>query len=114
MTRNDNEFGADSRRSFIKKGALASLGVGLSTAGIGTVAAQDGDEAEDEVDLFTEDEALDAVMYQEVFVPGGLFVMVSPNIDARTEALSEEVGELLTDFNIWETDLRSFQQRWRQ
>lgn len=64
-----------SRRNFMKKGALATAGVGLATSGTATAQEEDDD------DVFVNNEQAQCVMFQNDFRPGSEFVITSPVID---------------------------------
>ena len=71
----DRVMDESSRRNFLKKGALATVGTGLVASG--TAAAQE----EDDNDVFVNDEQSRCVMFQNDFRPESEFVIVSPVID---------------------------------
>lgn len=93
----------DSRRSILKKGALATGA--LTLGGVGTVAAQEDGDAifgddpdENPGELFVEAEAQKALMFRQDFVPAGLFTIVSPVIDAQPD-VEEITDNIYSEYN---------------
>ena len=80
-----------SRRSILKTGALASIGLGVGGSAIGSAVAQtdgDGDGFGDGVGdpgWFLEDEAMKAVIFRDAFKPNGLFTIASPVLQFQPE-----------------------------
>ncbi|NHN60878.1 MULTISPECIES: twin-arginine translocation signal domain-containing protein [Halorussus] len=92
MTDNDSILGGladESRRSFMKKSAIASGGLATGLSGAGTVAAQDGGNQDGNV--------MRGVMFSTQFHPRAQFEIVSESIDWAP--LENEENDFLTDAN---------------
>jgi len=92
MTDNDSILGGltdESRRSFMKKSAIASGGLAMGLSGTGTVAAQDGDNQNGNV--------MRGVMFGSQFHPRARFEIVSQQLDWAP--LENENNDFLTDAN---------------
>ena len=81
-----------SRRNFMKKGALATAGVGLTASG--TAAAQE----EDDDDVFANDEQWTFIMFQNDFRPESEFIITSPVLD-WTPDVPANLGSPFEGFN---------------
>ena len=91
----EQQYGSDeSRRSFMKKGAVASGAAALGLSGVGTAAAQD-EGAEDDSDDFinAEAESISAAMFSTAFRPGGRFIITSPVIDWTPDVQQNIAGQ---------------------
>lgn len=94
MTDNDNtnplDSVADSRRSFMKKGAAATAGTSLLAAGMGNAAAQNGDDDWFD-DAFAESDK--ALMFTDQVRPGAFFVITSPVLqwNPNVEAVEDNI-----------------------
>lgn len=71
-----DSFGNNTRRSFIKEGALATIGLRLTGTSLSS-----GFRYRQDDDLFVENEAMEGIMNRFQFRPGGVFVIISPSID---------------------------------
>ena len=98
---------AGSRRSILKTGALASLGLGASAVGSASAQVGEGEDAggafgqDDgvgEPGWFQEDEAMKAVMYRDAWVPNGLFTVASPVLQFQPDAPGVE-DNVWSDYN---------------
>lgn len=95
MTENDTLLrritGESSRRSFMKKSAIASAGLAMGLSGTGTLAAQDD----------TDQNAMNGLMFNPQFHPRGQFRVISDAIDwapvetDEDDFLGDENDELL-------------------
>lgn len=88
----------ESRRSFMKKGALATVGVGAMASG--TAAAQNGqqDETDRVADSLEEGEGWKALLFVDNFHPAGQFTIVSDVID-WVPNYGEINGSWFSDYN---------------
>lgn len=87
--KNQHSLSGESRRSFMKKSALASGGLALGVGSSGTVAAQDGDAAE----------GGKALMFNDEFRPGAQFRVVSPVIEQQPDVSGVSQGDIWSDYN---------------
>ncbi|WP_435179361.1 hypothetical protein [Halorussus sp. AFM4] len=83
---------AGSRRRFLRRGAVATVGAGLAAAG--TAAGQDGDDENINVD----DELFKVATFQTNFHPGAQFVIVSDVIE-WTPNVPANLGTSLNGYN---------------
>jgi len=86
---NQHSLSGESRRSFMKKSAVASGGLALGVGGTGTVAAQDGDAAE----------GGKALMFNDAFRPGAQFRVVSPVIEQQPDVSGVNQGDIWSNYN---------------
>ena len=108
MLEKENTDDSDSRRSFLKKGALASIAAGLSVTGTGTAGAQEGenggdfifgDDSDENVgNLFNEAEAMKALMFRQHFIPAGLFTVASPVVEFKPD-VEEITDNVYSNYN---------------
>ncbi|MFC4549202.1 MULTISPECIES: hypothetical protein [Halorussus] len=90
--------GESTRRSVLKKGALATVASGIAGSAVSSVAAQDdggagdGDQFDD--DLYVEAEGMKGLMWRDHWHPDDLFTVASPIIETNPDI--EEVND-----NIW-------------
>ena len=94
---NERSTGESTRRSVLKKGALATVATGIAGSSIGSVAAQDGGDGGDDgfgADLFVQGEAMKGLMWKDHWHPEDLFTVASPVIDINPDV--EEVND-----NVW-------------
>lgn len=87
--KNQHTLSGESRRSFMKKSAVASGGLALGVGGTGSVAAQDGDAAE----------GGKALMFNDAFRPGAQFRVVSPVIDQQPDVSGVNQGDIWSNYN---------------
>ena len=95
-----------SRRSVLRTGALASVGLGLGLGGsaVRSASAQEGEDEVFEDDVigdpswFQEDEAMEAVMYREAWVPNGLFTIASPVLEFQPD-IAWAGGDFSDEYN---------------
>lgn len=92
-TPRDNVVGEQSRRSVLKKGAVAAGGLALGTAATGSAAAQ-----QDDNDDFINDEQIDGAMFIGDFDPDREFIITSPVID-YTPNVNENIEGVFDQFN---------------
>ncbi|WP_276300863.1 twin-arginine translocation signal domain-containing protein [Halorussus lipolyticus] len=86
---NQHSLSGESRRSFMKKSAVASGGLALGVGGTGTVTAQDGDAAE----------GGKALMFNDEFRPGAQFRVVSPVIEQQPDVSGVNQGDIWSNYN---------------
>lgn len=93
MTENDNLIdrltGESSRRSFMKKSAIASGGLALGMSGAGSVGAQDGQNGN----------AMRGLMFNSQFHPRARFQIISQQIDWAPVETDQNGDDFLTDEN---------------
>ena len=109
MTENDQRLlGSESRRSFVKKGALASGGLTFGLSGTG--AAQDGGNGSDGNggggngggnggDGGSVAEGGKALMFNDEFRPGAQFRVVSPVVEQQPDVSGVNQGDIWSDYN---------------
>lgn len=93
MTDNDNILDGltdESRRSFMKKSAIASGGLAMGLSGTGTVAAQDGN---------NQDNVMRGLMFNTQFHPRAQFTIASQQIDWAPVETDEEGDNFLNEAN---------------
>ncbi|WP_379695495.1 twin-arginine translocation signal domain-containing protein [Halopelagius fulvigenes] len=79
MDGNETDGSGDSRRDFMKKGALASGAVALGLGSSGSAVAQE--DGGDDDDILLNDEKMDCIMYQNDFRPEAEFIITTPVVD---------------------------------
>lgn len=94
MTENDSILDGlvdeSSRRSFMKKSAIASGGLAMGLSGAGTVAAQDGSQ---------NGNVMRGLMFNSQFHPRARFEIISQSIDWAPVETDQEGDDFLTDQN---------------
>lgn len=85
-----------SRRSVLKKSALATVATGILGSSMGSAAAQDGGNDSDpyDEDLFVENESMKGLIFRNQWEPNNLFTIASPVID-----VAPDVPEV--EDNVW-------------
>lgn len=96
-----DSFELPSRRTVLKAGGITLAGTGLAASGLGTAGAQNqqDDGFDPDADYFVEGESMEGLMFQNAFVPGGLFTIASPVIDF-TPDVDEVQDELFDSYNM--------------
>jgi hypothetical protein len=85
-----NFLDSDSRRSFMKKGALASGALSLGLGSVGGAAAQQSDD---------QAEGGKALMFNDEFRPGAQFRVVSPVLEENPDVRGVSQGSLWSEYN---------------
>lgn len=88
-------FGGETRRSFVKKGALAS---GTAVLGLSGTAAADDDQEDDDDDVFVNEEQAKCILFQNDFRPGSEFIITSPVIE-WTPNVPQNLGSPFEGYN---------------
>lgn len=86
----------ESRRSFIKRGALTSGGLAVGLSSIGRVTAQEGDTTE--TSAGDDSDSRSAVMFNDAYRPGAQFRVVSPPISERPDLEDRPEGKSLEGY----------------
>lgn len=89
------DHGTDSRRTFMKKSALASAAAGLGVSGVDATARGTDDDDDDQI---VNDTTYRALMFVDQFQPGAKFVIVSPVVD-WTPDVPEVRDNIPADYN---------------
>lgn len=93
MTRKHTRFETDTRRSFLKKGALTSGALAFGLGSVGSAAAQQGDETTGQTDQ------AEALMFNDEFHAGAQFRVISAAIQRTPEFDGVQVNELPSAYN---------------
>lgn len=97
MTEKDTRSTDESRRSFIRRGALASGGLAVGLGSVGQVTAQGG-AGTTETSAGEGGDARSALMYNHAYHPGAQFRVVSPPIPERPDLEDRPEGMSLEGY----------------
>lgn len=84
------------RRTFLKKGSLATAGTGMVLSATGLGAAQEQEEDDD--DVFVNEEESTCIMFQNDFRPESQFVITSPVLDWSPD-VPQNLGSTFEEYN---------------